>query len=81
MFGHQVSQAIALKCSSALLTNLSCSLAYAELYAGLAAVIRRFGPRMRLYETSFEEDIKCIADFFVPVQKSGRGVRVTIDKA
>ena len=33
---------------------------------------------MSLHETSFEEDVKCVSDYFVPVPRTERGVRVVI---
>jgi hypothetical protein len=56
------------------------SLAWAELYITLAAVVRRVLPRMTLFETTIENDIKFDHDQFVPVAKEGsRGVRVVIE--
>ena len=54
------------------------NLAYAEFYMALAMVFRRFGRRMRLFDTERERDVDVKHDFFVtnPSLES-RGVRVT----
>lgn len=63
-----------------LLTDtIPLSLALCEMYIGLAALILRVFPRMRLFETT-EEDILYDHDMVVPVPKAGsKGVRVVID--
>ena len=54
------------------------SLAYAELYLGLVAVLRRFDNRFELYETDLG-DIEYQWDHFVPGRKAGtQGVRVLV---
>lgn len=54
------------------------SLAYAELYMALAAVVRRFGDGMQLFETTVD-DVDIHHDIFVPMPKAGsKGVRVVI---
>lgn len=60
------------------------NLAYAELYTCLASIFRSYGgpgcvgPRLELYETS-EDDVKCVADRFIPFVKEGsKGVRVVV---
>ena len=39
------------------------SLAYAELYSVLSAVLRRFGRRIELYKTT-ERDLEAVHDYF-----------------
>ncbi|GKT84347.1 trichodiene oxygenase [Colletotrichum tofieldiae] len=56
---------------------LGMSLAYAELYLALAAVILRVVPRMQLYDTT-KREIEYDHDLGVPVPVSTRGVRVKI---
>ncbi|WQF79329.1 Putative cytochrome P450 [Colletotrichum destructivum] len=56
---------------------LGMSLAYAELYLALAAVILRVVPRMKLYDTT-KREIEYDHDLGVPVPVSTRGVRVKI---
>jgi len=52
------------------------SLAYAELYLGLAAVFRRF--TLELYETDIS-DVACTHDLFMPSPKfDSKGVRVKV---
>ncbi|KAK2834958.1 hypothetical protein FQN49_006746 [Arthroderma sp. PD_2] len=54
-------------------------LAYAELYMGVAAVIRNFGKRATLYETDIE-DVKIKHDCFLPLPKADtKGIRVLVD--
>lgn len=55
------------------------NLALAEIQMALATVFRRFGGRMRLFDTERERDVDVKHDFFVtnPSLRS-RGVRVTI---
>lgn len=58
--------------------NLHFSLAYAEVYMALAAVIRTFGDRLELFETT-AEDVEIYHDVFVPVPKAGsKGIRVLV---
>ncbi|KAF2495278.1 cytochrome P450 [Lophium mytilinum] len=55
---------------------LGLNLAYAEIYLGLAAVVRRF--TFELYETD-ESDFHIQYDFFMPVAKlDSKGLRVTV---
>ncbi|GJC90649.1 cytochrome P450 monooxygenase tri4 [Colletotrichum liriopes] len=56
---------------------LGMSLAYAELYLALAAVILRVVPRMQLYDTT-KREVEYDHDLGVPVPVSTRGVRVKI---
>lgn len=58
--------------------NAVCSLAYAEMYFGLAMLFRRFD--LELFETTVE-DVVPQHDFFVSWQKlDSVGVRVKVDK-
>ncbi|KAK1981006.1 trichodiene oxygenase [Colletotrichum cereale] len=57
---------------------LGMSLAYAELYLALAAVVLRVAPRMQLYDTT-KREIEYDHDLAVPVPVSTRGVRVKIN--
>jgi hypothetical protein len=55
-----------------------CSLAYAELYLTLPAVICRLVRRLELFETTVE-DVRYDHECFVPVPREGsRGVRVLV---
>ncbi|OCK93440.1 cytochrome P450 [Cenococcum geophilum 1.58] len=57
---------------------LGLNLAYAELYICLAAIFRRLGDRLELYETTIE-DIRMQRDVFVPRPKHGtKGIRVLV---
>ncbi|KAH8660697.1 oxoglutarate/iron-dependent oxygenase [Tricladium varicosporioides] len=57
---------------------LGINLAYAEVYLALAAVIRNFGDRLELFETT-AEDVEIHHDVFVPVPKVGsKGIRVLV---
>ncbi len=59
-----------------LLIDLDHSLAYAEIYLGLAILFRRF--ELELYETD-RSDVDLKHDFFVPVPKlDSKGVRVLV---
>lgn len=52
------------------------SLAYAELYLALAAIVRQF--TLTLYETDYS-DIECACDAFFPMPKQDtKGVRALI---
>ncbi|KAK2044830.1 trichodiene oxygenase [Colletotrichum somersetense] len=57
---------------------LGMSLAHAELYLSLAALVLRVVPRMQLYDTTMRE-IEYDHDLAVPVPVSTRGVRVKIN--
>ena len=58
------------------LTSLHDSLAYAELYKVLAAIVPRFD--FELYETSLE-DVHPIRDAFVPLCRAdSKGIRVKV---
>ncbi|KAK1963382.1 trichodiene oxygenase [Colletotrichum sublineola] len=57
---------------------LGMSLAYAELYLALAALVLRVVPRMQLYDTT-KREIEYDHDLAVPVPVSTRGVRVKIN--
>lgn len=53
------------------------NLAYAELYLTIAAMCRRLGREMVLYDTVFERDVKGVRDYFLlMISKEGKGVRV-----
>lgn len=53
-----------------------CSLAYAELYLSLAAIVRRF--HLELYETTYE-DIEAVCDALMPMPRADtKGVRVLV---
>ncbi|KAL0258271.1 hypothetical protein SLS55_007444 [Diplodia seriata] len=57
---------------------LGMNLAYAEMHIALATVLRRFGDRMELFETSID-DVRVQRDLFIPKAKVGsKGVRVLI---
>ncbi|KAE8313510.1 putative cytochrome P450 [Aspergillus transmontanensis] len=57
---------------------LGINLAYAELYMGIALLIRRLGSRMKLFETT-REDVEIHYDRFVPTPKDGtKGIRVLV---
>ena len=57
------------------------NLAYAEMYLTLAAVFRKFGRQMELFDTDRERDVDVTRDFFIghPSLES-KGVRVAIRK-
>ncbi|KAK2052357.1 trichodiene oxygenase [Colletotrichum caudatum] len=57
---------------------LGMSLAYAELYLALAALVLRVLPRMQLYDTT-KREIEYDHDLAVPVPVSTRGVRVKVN--
>ncbi|KAL3427893.1 cytochrome P450 [Phlyctema vagabunda] len=55
---------------------LGMNLAYAELYIGLANIVRRVD--LRLYETTIK-DVECKADLFVPKPRAeSKGIRVKV---
>ncbi|KAH7050151.1 putative cytochrome P450 [Macrophomina phaseolina] len=57
---------------------LGMNLAYAELYTLLATVVRCFGDRLELFETT-AEDVAFHHDAFIPAVKPGsKGVRVLV---
>lgn len=63
-------------CSPA--NSRTLSLAYCELYVGLAALVLRVFPHLELFETTVE-DIEYDHDLFVAgVKPSSNGVRVTV---
>ncbi|EKG12713.1 Cytochrome P450 [Macrophomina phaseolina MS6] len=54
------------------------NLAFAELYYGIAAVVRRFGHRLELFKTDLT-DVDMLHDLFVPTPKlDTQGVRVLV---
>ena len=57
---------------------LYSSLAYAELHIGIAALIRRFGHSMSLYQTT-TDNVELARDFFVPWPKGERNIQVIIN--
>jgi len=58
---------------------LGINLAYAELFMALAAVVRKLGDRMELFETT-AEDVVIHHDGFLPFVKPGsKGIRVTVN--
>lgn len=59
-------------------TDMCSSLAYCELYLGLAALVLRVFPYMELYGTTID-DVAYDYDLFVPMAKPGtKGVRVVM---
>ncbi|KAF9634227.1 Cytochrome P450 [Lasiodiplodia theobromae] len=57
---------------------LGINLAYAELYYGIAGLMRRLGPRLRLFETDLS-DVELLYDRFVPTPKlDSKGIRVLV---
>ena len=57
------------------------NLAYAEMYLTLAAVFRKFGRQMELFDTDRERDVDVTRDFFIGHPSlEGKGVRVAISK-
>lgn len=55
------------------------NLAYAEFRVALAAVIRRFGGQMKLWDVVKERDVDAVTDAFAPLPtKAGRGIRVVL---
>lgn len=58
---------------------LGMNLAWAELYLGVATVLRRLGRRLELFQTEYERDMKIVRDGFNPITgPNSRGLRVTI---
>lgn len=58
---------------------LGLNLAWAELYLTVAAVVRRFGDRVRLFDVVFQRDVKIVCDGFNPLpSRESRGLRVMI---
>ena len=56
------------------------NLAQAEIHMALAAIFRKFGTKMHLYDTIRERDVDVKHDFFVTNPSlDSRGVRVTLD--
>ena len=56
------------------------NLAYAEIYMTLAAVFRKFGYELTLYDTHRERDVDIKHDFFITCPSvDSRGVRVKIN--
>ncbi|KAI6091573.1 putative cytochrome P450 [Hypoxylon rubiginosum] len=54
------------------------NLAYAELFMVVGLILRRLGPRLRLYETGLD-DVEILHDLFVPIPKlDTKGIRVRI---
>jgi len=58
--------------------QLHFSLAYAELYIAIAALIRRFGYRMSLFQTT-TDNVEIARDFFVPWPRGEKSVQVLIN--
>ncbi|OJD35002.1 cytochrome p450 [Diplodia corticola] len=57
---------------------LGMNLAYAEMHIALATVLRRFGDRMELFDTTID-DVRVQRDLFIPKPRVGsKGVRVLI---
>ncbi|KAI1380471.1 putative cytochrome P450 [Hypoxylon crocopeplum] len=57
---------------------IGINLAYAELFMVTGLLLRRLGPRLRLYETGID-DVKILHDCFVPLPKlDTKGIRVVI---
>lgn len=59
-------------------TNELSSLALCELHLCLTALVLRVLPHMRLAGTT-DEDVLYDHDMFIPMTKTSRGVRVTIE--
>lgn len=58
---------------------IGLNLAWAELYLSVAAVVRRFGDRLRLYDVVFDRDLKITVDGFNALpSRDSKGLRVTI---
>lgn len=58
--------------------QLHFSLAYAELHIAIAALIRRFGYRMSLFQTT-TDNVEIARDFFVPWPRGEKSVQVLIN--
>ena len=59
---------------------LGLNLAWAELYLTIAAVVRRFGDRMRLQGVVFERDVKITVNGFNALtSRESKGLRVIFD--
>lgn len=56
---------------------LGMNLAVAEVYIGIATFFRRIDS-LKLFETG-PEAVEIVAEYVVPISKSDKGVRVTID--
>ncbi|OJD28710.1 cytochrome p450 [Diplodia corticola] len=57
---------------------IGINLAYAELYYGIAGLVRRLGPRLQLFETDLS-DVELLYDRFVPTPKlDTKGIRVLV---
>lgn len=57
---------------------IGINLAYAELYCGIAAVVRQFGHRLELFDTDLS-DVGMLHDLFVPTPKlDTQGIRVVV---
>ncbi|KAL9614969.1 MAG: hypothetical protein Q9167_000611 [Letrouitia subvulpina] len=60
---------------------LGMNLGSAELYVGIAGVIRRFGRRMTFVDTVFERDVAIQHDIFIPTMaKESEGIKVMINR-
>lgn len=54
------------------------SLAYCEIYVGLAALVLRVLPKMKLFETTVK-DVQWDYDMIIPMpSRDSKGMRVTI---
>ena len=61
-----------------LLIMLLCSLAYAELFICIAAIVLRLGDRLELFETT-TEDVKIHRDAFaMRPKRETKGIRVLV---
>ncbi|EEP77514.1 conserved hypothetical protein [Uncinocarpus reesii 1704] len=56
---------------------IGINLAYAELYLVMSAVIRIFGDRFKLFETTLKE-VEAKSDYFLPIPESEKGIRVLV---
>jgi cytochrome P450 len=58
---------------------IGLNLAWTELYLTVAALVRRFGTRMKMHDVVFERDIKIVADGFnAMTSRESRGLRVMV---
>ncbi|KAK6851343.1 cytochrome P450 [Apiospora arundinis] len=55
------------------------NMAWTELYITMAAVVRRLGPKLRLWDVDFERDLKVIEDGFNALaSRDSKGLRITL---
>ena len=59
---------------------LGMNLGAAELYMGIAGVVRRFGHGMRVVDTLRERDVEVVRDFFTPMTRGdSKGIWVVVE--